>query len=68
MAQAMKFMALTAMNKVKAALKNERGDTNIISIIVILAIVIALAIAFKTQLTTLFNSIWSKFSNVGDQL
>lgn len=56
---------LLAKEKLCDLLKNERGDTNIIAIILILAIVIALAIIFRNQLTALFNKIWnSLFANV----
>lgn len=51
--------AMLASKDVKAFIKNEQGDTNIIAIILILAIVIALAIVFRSQLTALFNRIWS---------
>ena len=45
--------------------KNESGEANIIAIILVLAIVIALAIIFRNQLTALFNKIWnSLFSDV----
>ena len=51
---------LMATTDFKKFLKNEQGDTNIIAIFLILAIVIALAIVFRTQLTALFNNIWSR--------
>lgn len=51
--------AMLASKDVKAFIKNEQGDTNIIAIILILAIVIALAIVFRSQLNALFNRIWS---------
>ena len=51
--------AMLASKDVKAFIKNEQGDTNIIAIILILAIVIALAIVFRSQLSALFNRIWS---------
>lgn len=50
--------AMLASNDVKAFIKNEQGDTNIIAIILILAIVIALAIVFRRQLNALFTRIW----------
>ena len=51
--------------KVSKILKNESGEANIIAIILILAIVIALAIIFRNQLSALFTKIWSSlFSNV----
>ena len=61
------FKAITA--KAVKCLKNERGEANIIAIILVLAIVIALAIIFKGQLSALFNKIWnSLFSDVDSVL
>ncbi len=63
------FKGLSVIAKVKEALKDERGESNIIAIIIILAIVIALAIIFRSQITALFNKIWnSLFSNVDNVL
>lgn len=60
---------LGAKNKAMKHLKNERGEANIIAIILVLAIVIALAIIFKDQLTALFNKIWnSLFADVDNVL
>lgn len=60
---------LSVMAKAKAALKDERGETNIIAIILILAIVIILAIVFRTQIMALFSKIWnSLFDNVDNVL
>ena len=42
----------------KQKLMSQRGEANIIAIILVLAIVIALAIVFKNKLTDLFNQIW----------
>ncbi len=59
-------MGIKAKESLKQIWKSERGDTNIIAIILILAIVIALAIVFKSQLSALFSRIWSSiFSDVG---
>ena len=56
---------LQAKEKLSKLWKNESGEANIIAIILVLAIVIALAIIFKNQLTDLFNRIWgSLFSEV----
>lgn len=54
-----------AKEKLSKLWKNESGEANIIAIILVLAIVIALAIVFKNQLTALFNKIWNDlFSEV----
>lgn len=56
---------LQAKEKMGKLWKNESGEANIIAIILVLAIVIALAIIFRNQLTALFNKIWnSLFSDV----
>ncbi len=56
---------LQAKEKLSKLWKNESGEANIIAIILVLAIVIALAIIFRNQLTALFNKIWnSLFSDV----
>lgn len=63
------FKALDAKEKALKLLKNESGEANIIAIILVLAIVIALAIIFRNQLTALFNKIWnSLFSDVDNVL
>ena len=63
------LQGLLVKEKARKVLTNERGEANIIAIILILAIVIALAIIFRNQLTSLFNRIWtSLFSNVDNVL
>lgn len=63
------FKGLQMKENVRKFLTNERGETNIIAIILILAIVIALAIIFKNQLSALFNKIWnSLFADVDNVL
>lgn len=60
---------LMATTDFKKFLKNEQGDTNIIAIILILAIVVLLAIVFRRQLTALFNRIWSGINdNIDDAI
>lgn len=63
------FKGLLAKEKLSKLWKNESGEANIIAIILVLAIVIALAIIFRNQLTALFNKIWnSLFSDVDNVL
>ena len=60
---------LMAKQKLSKLWKNESGEANIIAIILVLAIVIALAIIFRNQLTALFNKIWnSLFADVDSVL
>lgn len=58
-----------AKKKAVKFMKDESGEANIIAIILVLAIVIALAIIFRTQISALFNKIWnSLFANVDNVL
>ena len=62
------FKGLQAKAKMAALLKNERGEANIIAIILVLAIVIALAIIFKDSITKLFNRIWGSLFDKTEQV
>lgn len=44
--------------KVGRFLRDEKGEVNIIAIIVILAIALALAVIFRNQIVKLFDQIW----------
>lgn len=50
--------AIIFKNKVVKFFKDEKGEVNIIAIIVILAIALALAIIFRNQIVKLFDTIW----------
>lgn len=50
----------TVVNEVKNFVTDEKGDTNIISIVIILVIVVGLAIVFRSNIENLFNAIWNK--------
>lgn len=58
-----------ASQSVKGAVKNffttEDGDTNFISIIVVLVIVLGLAAVFRTQIGTLVSGWWGKITDAG---
>ena len=53
------FKGLELKAKLMELCKKEDGETNIIAIILILAIVIALAIIFRNSLQSLFQKIWN---------
>ena len=53
------FQAKKAMRNF---IKNEDGDTNIISIIIILVIVIGLAITFRKNIKELADNIWKRIN------
>lgn len=45
---------------------DEQGDTNLISIIIVLVIVIALAVVFRKNIANLVNGLWTKiFEDAG---
>lgn len=46
--------------KLKKLMKEEKGETNIVSIIFIIIIVIGLAIIFRDRLTELINSLFDQ--------
>ena len=48
--------------KALACMADDRGDTNFISVVVILAIVVVLAVLFNEQATNAVNSLWSKIN------
>lgn len=50
--------AIVFRDKVAKFFRDEKGEVNIIAIIVILAIALALAIVFRNQIVKLFDSIW----------
>lgn len=61
--------ALAAQNKVVKLMKDEQGETNLVAIILILAIVIALVVLFREKLVGIFDQIWSKIGgDVGTAL
>ena len=60
-----KAKAQVLRNKVESFLHDEDGDTNFLSIIIILAIVLLLAIvfiAFKDAIVGMVNQAWTDFS------
>lgn len=53
------FQAKEAM---RSFIKKENGDTNVISVIIILVVVIGLAILFRDNIRDLANSIWDRIN------
>lgn len=47
----------------KSFLEEERGDSHIIAVILVLVVVVGLAVIFKDQITALVNSIWDKITD-----
>lgn len=52
----------------KKFLKNEEGDTNVISIIIILVIVIGLAAVFKDKIAELLEKLWNAVNKKADDV
>ncbi len=48
--------------KALVALADDRGDTNFISVVVILAIVVVLAVLFNEQATNAVTALWGKIN------
>jgi len=49
--------------KVKKSLRKENGDTNLISIIIVLGIVLALVVLFRGQITKIVDQIKTQVDN-----
>ena len=63
------FKALAAKNNALKFLKNEKGETNLVAIILILAVVIALVVIFRGKIEELLDKIWDAIgSDVDDAL
>lgn len=60
-------MSQSVKGAVKDFFTTEDGDTNFISIIVVLVIVLGLAAVFRQQIGTLVSSWWSKITTSGDK-
>lgn len=60
---ALYFKACNVKKKALDLMTKENGEANIIAIILIIAIVVALAIVFRTQIKSLFDRIWASINN-----
>lgn len=61
-----KFSALKlmALNKIAKLIKDEKGEVNIVAIVLLIGIVVVLAIVFKDAILDLLNNL---FSDINDQ-
>ncbi len=50
----------------KSFLEEERGDSHIIAVILVLVIVVGLAVLFKEQIGELINNLWKAVTNQTD--
>lgn len=60
---ALYFKVCNAKKKALDLITKENGEANIIAIILIIAIVVALAIIFRTQIKSLFDRIWASINS-----
>ncbi len=51
-----------AKMKMEGFLNNEKGEANIIAVILVLAIVIALVVIFRQSITKMINKIWQEIT------
>lgn len=47
----------------KSFLEEERGDSHIIAVILVLVVVVGLAVLFKDQITALVTNMWKKITD-----
>lgn len=57
--QGLMMLAETAMLKLKKLFSDEKGDVNIVSIVVLIGIAVLLALVFKDQVKTLLESLFA---------
>lgn len=50
----------------KSFLEEERGDSHIIAVILVLVVVVGLAVIFKDSIADLLDSLWDKITGVTD--
>lgn len=60
--QVKKLQARQILNEKLQGLLREEGDTNFVSIILIMVIVIAIAVIFKDQLTAAVNNVFTQLT------
>ena len=61
------FKALAAKQNALKLLKNEKGETNLVAIILILAVVIALVVIFRGQIEKILDKIWGAIGGDVDE-
>lgn len=57
------IMAAKAMNKIQELWKQEKGGSEIVAVIVLIAVVMLLAVLFKEQLGNLVENIWNSINS-----
>lgn len=57
-----------AMKGIREFITDENGDTNMISIIVVLVIVLGLAVTFRTKVTGFVTKLWGNIDNSTNSL
>ena len=57
---------VSTRNWIKSFFEEERGETNIIAIILLILVVVGLVVIFRTQITNLINSLFGKVNDSVD--
>lgn len=55
-----------AKEAVKSFFEEERGDSHIVAVILVLVVVIGLAVYFKDSIGSLITTLWGKISGAAD--
>lgn len=63
LAKKLYFKALSAKTNALKLLKNEKGETNLVAIILILAVVIALVVIFRGEIEDILDQIWGSIGS-----
>lgn len=58
MLQSMKVCGMLAKNRLKMLFSDEKGEVNIVAIVVLIGIAVLLALVFKDQITALLQSLF----------
>lgn len=57
---------VSTRNWIKSFFEEERGETNIIAIILLILVVVGLVVIFRTQITGLINNLFGKVNDSVD--
>lgn len=57
------YISMKAKCVAQKFLTNERGDVNVVAIVVLIAVAVILAVLLKNQLTTLITTLIGKITN-----
>lgn len=56
------LLFISVQNRIRSFLSEERGESNIIAIVIVLGIVVTLALTFGTKINELFTTWWNNIA------